>query len=94
MNFAAIFFWIGVGVSGLSEKSAYGMESSGVREEEERVVWRLTPICSFWCIWEKQNRTFQEEEMLDLALGTSFFSLLVVSIVFGFRLFLFSKFFG
>ena len=35
MNFAAIFFWNGVGVSGLSEKSAYGMESSGVREEEE-----------------------------------------------------------
>ena len=63
-------------------------------EKKRRVVWWLTPICSFWCIWEKQNRTFQEEEMLDLALGTSFFSLLVVSTVFGFRLFLFSKFFG
>ena len=41
---------------------------------KKRVVWRLAPICLFWCIWEERNRrTFQEEEMLDTCLSNLFF---------------------
>ena len=33
-----------------------------------RVVWRLALICLFWYIWgERNQRTFQEEEMFDQA---------------------------
>ena len=35
MDFATIFFWTGVGVPSLKEKSASVMESEGAREEEE-----------------------------------------------------------
>ena len=44
----------------------------GLRKKK-RAVWRLTPICLFWCTWEKQNwRTFQEEEMFDQSLRKLF----------------------
>ena len=43
-----------------------------------RAVWRLAPICLFWCIWRVQNRrTFQEEEMSDPYLRNLFFQTLL-----------------
>ena len=42
--------------------------------KKRRVVWRLVPICLFWCIWGERNwRTFQEEEMSDPCLRSFFF---------------------
>ncbi|KAJ9701144.1 hypothetical protein PVL29_006475 [Vitis rotundifolia] len=36
-------------------------------------VWRMVPICLFWCIWgERNRRTFQEEEMSDTSLRNLF----------------------
>ena len=42
--------------------------------KKRRTVWRLTPICLFWCIWgERNRRTFQEEEMSNTCLRNLFF---------------------
>ena len=41
--------------------------------KKKRAVWRLTPMCLFWCIWGERNwRTFQEEEMSDQGLRKLF----------------------
>ncbi|RVW27626.1 hypothetical protein CK203_099125 [Vitis vinifera] len=41
--------------------------------KKRSVVWRMTPICLFWCIWGEQNRRmFQEEEMSNTSLRNLF----------------------
>ena len=42
--------------------------------KKRRAIWRLAPICLFWCIWgERNRRTFQEEEISDPCLRNLFF---------------------
>ena len=42
--------------------------------KKKQAVWRLAPICLFWCIWGEQNRkTFQEEELSDPCSRNLFF---------------------
>ena len=42
--------------------------------KKRRAVWRLAPICLLWCIWGERNQiTFQEEEMSDTCLRNLFF---------------------
>ena len=41
--------------------------------KKRSVVWRMTPICLFWCIWgERNQRLFKGEEMLDMSLRNLF----------------------
>ena len=41
--------------------------------KKRSVVWRMTPICLFWCIWgERNRRMFQEEEMSNTSLRNLF----------------------
>ena len=41
--------------------------------KKRKAVWRLAPICLFWCIWgERNRRIFQEEEMSDTSLRKLF----------------------
>ena len=41
--------------------------------KKRSAVWKMTPICLFWCIWgERNRRMFQEEEMLDTSLRNLF----------------------
>ena len=41
--------------------------------KKRNVVWRMTPICLFWCIWgERNRRMFQEEEMSNTSLRNLF----------------------
>ncbi|RVW16657.1 hypothetical protein CK203_080892 [Vitis vinifera] len=41
--------------------------------KKRSAVWRMEPICLFWCIWGEQNRRmFQEEEMSDKSLRNRF----------------------
>ncbi|KAJ9679351.1 hypothetical protein PVL29_021319 [Vitis rotundifolia] len=41
--------------------------------KKRRVVWRMAPICLFWCIWgERNRRIFQEEERSDTSLRNLF----------------------
>ena len=36
-------------------------------------VWKMAPICLFWCIWgERNRRMFQEEEKSDTSLKNLF----------------------
>ena len=66
-----------MGVPGFSEKSSSKMETKGVGEEEN-VVWRLASICLFQCIWRECNqRTFEDEELLDQSLKDLFIWLLL-----------------
>ena len=45
---------------------------------KKRAVWWLAPICLFWCIWGKRNqRTFEDEELLDQRLKDLFLQSLV-----------------
>ena len=38
-----------------------------------RAMWRLALICLFWCIWgERNQKTFQEEEISDQSLKKLF----------------------
>ena len=64
--------------------------------KKRKAVWRLTPICLFWCIWGERNwRMLQEEEMSDTCLRNLFFwSLLEWSQQFLDLDSLFSEFFG
>ncbi|RVX14364.1 hypothetical protein CK203_017180 [Vitis vinifera] len=42
--------------------------------KKRRAVWRLAPICLFWCIWgERNQRMFHEEETSDTCLRNLFF---------------------
>ena len=42
--------------------------------KKRSVVWKMAPICLFWCIWgERNRRIFQEEEMSDMSLRKLFF---------------------
>ena len=42
-------------------------------EKKRSVVWKMTPICLFWCIWgERNRRMFQEEEKSDMSLKNLF----------------------
>ena len=46
----------------------------GLGRQKRRAVWRLAHICLFWCIWgERNQRTFQEEEMSNTCLRNLFF---------------------
>ncbi|RVW30775.1 hypothetical protein CK203_077176 [Vitis vinifera] len=52
----------------------------GLRKKR-KAVWRLTPICLFWCIWgERNRRMLQEEEMSDTCLRNLFFGLFLSSL--------------
>ena len=36
--------------------------------KNKKVVWRLVPICLFWCSWRERNQImFQEEELSEKA---------------------------
>ena len=38
-----------------------------------RAVWRLAPICLFWCVWKERNRrTFKDEDLSDQGLKDLF----------------------
>ncbi|RVW92386.1 hypothetical protein CK203_032497 [Vitis vinifera] len=42
-------------------------------EKKRGVVWKMAPICLFWCIWgERNRRVFQEEEKSDTSLKNLF----------------------
>ncbi|RVW89271.1 putative ribonuclease H protein [Vitis vinifera] len=42
-------------------------------EKKRSVVWKMVPICLFWCIWgERNRRMFQEEEKSDMSLKNLF----------------------
>ena len=42
-------------------------------EKKRSVVWKMAPICLFWCIWgERNRRVFQEEEKSDTSLKNLF----------------------
>ena len=46
--------------------------------EKKSVVWKMAPICLFWCIWGEWNRImFQEEEKSDTSLKNLFFRALL-----------------
>ena len=39
-----------------------------------RAVWRLAPICLFWCVWKERNRrTFKDEDLSEQGLKDLFF---------------------
>ncbi|RVW72790.1 putative inactive ATP-dependent zinc metalloprotease FTSHI 2, chloroplastic [Vitis vinifera] len=41
--------------------------------KKRSVVWKMAPICLFWCIWgERNRRTFLEEEMSNTSLRKLF----------------------
>ena len=41
--------------------------------KKRSVVWKMAPICLFWCIWgERNRRTFLEEEMTNTSLRKLF----------------------
>ncbi|RVW25082.1 Syntaxin-22 [Vitis vinifera] len=41
--------------------------------KKRSVVWKMVPICLFWCIWgERNRRTFLEEEMTNTSLRKLF----------------------
>ena len=41
--------------------------------EKKSVVWKMAPICLFWCIWgERNRRMFQEEEKSNTSLKNLF----------------------
>ena len=41
--------------------------------DKKSVVWKMTSLCLFWCIWGEQNRrVFQEAEKLDTSLKNLF----------------------
>ena len=45
----------------------------GFQKKKKRAVWRLAPICLFWCIWKKRNqRTFKDEKLSDQRLKDLF----------------------
>ncbi|RVW27828.1 Transposon TX1 uncharacterized 149 kDa protein [Vitis vinifera] len=45
-------------------------------EKKRSVVWKMVPICLFWCIWgERNRRMFQEEEKSDMSLKNLFLRL-------------------
>ena len=72
MNSTAILFWTGVGVPGLVRNLFLEWKVKGLGKKR-KVVWRLTPICLFWCIWgERNRRTFQDEELSNQSLGNLF----------------------
>ena len=41
--------------------------------KKRSVVWKMAPICLFWCIWgERNRRMFQEEEKSNTSLKNLF----------------------
>ena len=55
------------------EVSFYNGKLRGFKRKKKRAVWRLAPICLFWCIWKKRNqRTFKDEKLSDQRLKDLF----------------------
>jgi hypothetical protein len=48
---------------GMSIDVYYHSSDGGIRPSGSAVVWKMAPICTFWCLWlERNNRSFEDLE--------------------------------
>ena len=70
-------FWFGLGVHGFSEKSSPRMEIPGTREEEKSSLAAGSNLFILVYLGKRNQRTFEDEELLDQRLKDLFLQSLV-----------------